>query len=113
MPSGLADCLHLLQFKRRINMRNLTVCAAITALLLSAGTASAHHAFSRDFDENKPVTLNGTITKVQWASPHVMTYIDVKDANGKVTNWKIEMGSPTQLSKAGWTRDKLKVGEMV
>jgi len=64
-------------------MRNPTVCAAIFALLLGAGTASAHHAFSADFDQNKPVTLEGTITKVQWTSPHVMTYIDVKDNDGK------------------------------
>jgi DNA/RNA endonuclease YhcR with UshA esterase domain len=94
-------------------MRNLTACATITALLLSAATASAHHAFSRDFDQSKPVTLSGTVTKVQWTSPHVMTYIDVKDSNGKVTNWKVELGSPAQLTKAGWTRDMLKVGEMV
>ena len=95
-------------------MRNSTVCAAITALLLSAGTASAHHAFSRDFDRDKPVTLNGAVTKVQWTAPHVYTYIDVKDAtSGKTTNWKVEMGSPSALTKAGWTKTKLKVGEMV
>ena len=94
-------------------MRNLSVCAAMAALLLSTVPASAHHAFSKDFDESKPVTLNGTVTKVQWAAPHVMAYIDVKDEAGKITNWKVEMGSPTALTKAGWTRDKLKVGEMV
>ena len=94
-------------------MRNSTVCAAITALLLGAGSASAHHAFSKDFDRDKPVTLNGSVTKVQWANPHVYTFIDVKDDDGKTTNWKIEMGSPTELTKAGWTRTKLKVGEMV
>ena len=94
-------------------MRNSTICAAIMALLLGAGTAAAQHACSRDFDQNKPVTLEGTITKVQWTSPHVMTYIDVKDNSGKVTNWKVELGSPAQLAKAGWTKDKLKVGQMM
>src|SRR6185503_2254287 len=69
--------------------------------------------FSRDFDQNKPVDLSGAVTKVQWTSPHVMTYIDVKDNSGKVTSWKVELGSPAQLTKAGWTRDKLKVGQMV
>ena len=94
-------------------MRNSTVCAAIAALLLSAGTAYAHHAFSRDFDRDKPVTLNGTVTRVQWTAPHVYTYIDVKDDQGKTANWKVEMGSPTALTKAGWTRTKIKVGQMV
>ena len=94
-------------------MRNSTVCAAITALLLSAATASAHHAFSRDFDHDKPVTLSGTVTRVQWTAPHVYAYIDVKDDQSKTANWKVEMGSPTALTKAGWTRNKLKVGEMV
>jgi Family of unknown function (DUF6152) len=94
-------------------MRHLTVCAAIAALLLSTGTASAHHAFSRDFDQGMPVTLSGTVTEVQWTNPHVITNIDVKDSSGKVANWKIEMGSPAQLTKAGWTKDKLKAGEMV
>jgi len=94
-------------------MRNSTLCAALAAVLLCAVSASAHHAFSRDFDPEKQVNLSGTVTKVQWTSPHVITYIDVKDDTGKVTNWKVEMGSPVQLTKAGWTKTRLKVGEMV
>jgi Family of unknown function (DUF6152) len=94
-------------------MRKSTVCAAITALLLGAGSASAHHAFANEFDQNKPVTLSGTVTRIQWSSPHVYTYIDVKDDQGKTTNYKVEMGSPAALGKAGWDRNKLKVGEMV
>ena len=94
-------------------MRNSTLCAAITALLLGAGSASAHHAFSRDFDSDKPVMLSGTVTKVQWSNPHVYAFIDVKDDNGKTANWKVEMGSPNDLTKAGWTRTRLKVGETI
>jgi len=94
-------------------MSKSTVCAAIAALLLGAGSASAHHEFSKDFDETKPVTLSGTVTKVQWTSPHVTTYIDVKDDQGKTTNWKVEMGSPAALTKAGWKTGQLKMGQMV
>src|ERR1051325_6144726 len=94
-------------------MRNSTLCAALAALLLSAASARAHHAFSQDFDPSMHVNLSGTVTKVQWTSPHVITYIDVKDDTGKTANWKVEMGSPTQLTKAGWTKTKLKVGEMI
>ncbi|PYR64587.1 MAG: hypothetical protein DMF87_03700 [Acidobacteria bacterium] len=94
-------------------MRNSTLCATLAALVLYAASASAHHAFSKTFDPEKQVNLSGTVTKVQWTNPHVITYLDVKDANGKVTNWKIEMGNPASLTKAGWSKDKLKVGQMV
>ena len=94
-------------------MRNSTLCATLAALLLGVGSASAHHAFARDFNQDKPVALNGAVTKVEWTNPHVYTWIDVKDTEGKTTNWKVEMGSPNELTKAGWTRTKLMVGQMV
>ena len=75
--------------------------------------ASAHHSFAAEYDSAKPVTLTGTVTKVEWMNPHARFYIDVKDDEGKVTNWEFELGSPNGLMRRGWTRNSLKEGDVV
>ena len=81
------------------------------AVLLSAVPAVAHHAFSADFDSTKPVTLDGTITRVEWTNPHAHIYMDVKDTSGKTTNWRVELGSRDEL--AGWTTPPLAVSQQI
>jgi hypothetical protein len=82
-------------------------------LLLAAMPALAHHSFAAEYDAAKPVTLKGTVTKVEWMNPHARFYIDVKDDAGTVTNWEFELGSPNGLMRAGWTRNSLKQGDAV
>jgi hypothetical protein len=85
---------------------------AFGVLLLSL-PIRAHHSFAAQYDRNKPITLNGNVTKLEWMNPHIYFYMDVKDASGAVVKWSVEGGAPNTLYRAGWRRDSLKVGDVV
>jgi hypothetical protein len=86
------------------------LCAGVVA---ASGRAAAHHSFQAAFDENKPVKLTGTVTKVEWTNPHTWFFIDVKNPDGTVSNWALEMASPNSLMRLGWKRDSMKPGDEV
>lgn len=96
-------------------MRAYILAGLIAAgVMLTANTAIAHHSFAAEFDANKPITLTGVVTKVEWTNPHVWFYVNVKDPKtGEVTNWGAEMGPPHGLQRRGWRRETLKIGEQV
>jgi hypothetical protein len=95
-------------------MRNrLLVLILGCGLMASPSLLSAHHSFAAEYDANKPVTLKGKVTKVDWVNPHSWVHIDVADANGKVTNWSCETAPPNTLYRQGWRRNSLKEGDEV
>ena len=81
--------------------------------LLVPHTVIGHHSFDAEFDRNKPVTLKGSVTRVDWGNPHIWVFMDVKDETGKVSNWGVEGGAPNALFRNGWRKDSLKVGDIV
>jgi hypothetical protein len=95
-----------------VKIRVLAVLLGALAVT-SAMPVLAHHSFAAEFDTTKPVNLTGVVTKVEWMNPHTYFYIDVRDADGKLTSWACEMGSPNGLTRQGWTRNTLHVGLVV
>jgi hypothetical protein len=93
-------------------MSRYVAAAAALALWISGAALSAHHSFAAQYDRDKTITLNGTVTRVEWMNPHVYFYLDVSEAAG-VAKWAIEGGAPTSLYRAGWRKDSLKAGDTV
>jgi len=91
-------------------MRKIGVVVTACVLLVAAVPAWAHHAFAAEFDADKPVKFTGTVTKMEWVNPHAWIHMDVKGADGKVTEWMIEAAAPNALLRRGWTKNSLLKG---
>jgi uncharacterized protein DUF6152 len=83
------------------------------AFLCAGAPAAAHHSFSAIFDSAKPVTITGTVNRIEWMNPHTWIYLDVKKNDGSVEAWSFEMGSPNRLMRYGWNQDSLPTGTTV
>ena len=83
------------------------------ASILATVPLSAHHSFAAQFDRAKPITLTGPVKKVDWINPHARFFIEAKDAAGKEALWEIELSAPAGLMRNGWTRNSLKIGDVV
>src|SRR5262245_63778754 len=91
-------------------MRTITIALLAALLLSAAAPVRAHHAFAAEFDATKQVTLKGTIAKMDWINPHAWLHIDVKEQDGTVTRWMVELGPPNSLLKRGWTKQSVPAG---
>ena len=98
---------------KRIPRFALVAALVLTVSGMSASVVVAHHSFVAQFDRNKPKTLVGPVTKLDWINPHARIFVDVKDENGHVANWEVELSAPAILIRRGWTRSAIKIGETV
>jgi hypothetical protein len=94
-------------------MKKMPLTIVVGLLLLAAMPAFAHHSFVAEFDSKQTVVLKGVVTKVEWANPHIWVYLEVKDDQGNAVHWQCEGGPPNTLTRNGWSKDSLKLGDQV
>lgn len=87
--------------------------ALLAGTLLTAGAAQAHHSFPAQYDADRPATIEGMVTKVEWRNPHVYFYMDVFDDEGNVTEWAFELSNVSAMRGRGWSSDTLKAGDLL
>jgi len=98
--------------KKSLTKTSLGAALACAGLLVAGAPVSANHSFAAEYDAAKPITLKGVVSKIEWTNPHARFYIEVKDETGTFT-WNLELASPNVLSRNGWTRKTLNIGDEI
>lgn len=96
-----------------MRLKTIASFIAVSMVLLTVKTVTAHHSFDAEYDSKKTTTITGFVTKLDWVNPHAFVFVDVKDESGAVKNFKVEMGPPYALTRGGWKRDTVKIGDKV
>ena len=96
-----------------MNAGSMWMLAAGLVAVTAARPVLAHHSFAAEYDQNKPVTIKGEVSRLEWTNPHARVVVDAKDDEGKVVHWDFELGPPTALMRRGWNRNSLKPGTVV
>lgn len=97
----------------RGSLGSIMFATTVAGALLQGAGAFAHHSFAAVYDQNDPVSVTGTVTKVLWANPHAVVYVDAKGTDGAVVSWQFELHSPNSMMRGGWKRDSVKPGDVV
>jgi hypothetical protein len=92
------------------SLRAVSLASLVFGLALGAMPILAHHSFSAEYDDTKPVKVSGVVTKVEWTNPHIWFFVDAKDADGKVVHWAFSGGAPGQLMRRGIMKDVIQPG---